>query len=91
MNVLTGIDISPRLVAAARAVLLAVIVAAIEAIIRILTGESFDGAWAAYAPAIVLILRALEGQVDHRLKPAQNTTPAPAPVAMAAPTPPAAS
>jgi hypothetical protein len=74
MNVLKGIDVSPRVVGYARAVLLAVIVALIEALIKILTGESFGGDWAVYAPIAVLILRALESEADSHLKPAQNAT-----------------
>lgn len=77
MNVLKGIDVSPRLVGYARAVLLAAIVAAIEAVIKILTGESFGGEWAAYAPIAVLILRAIEGELDQKRVPQQNATPAP--------------
>jgi hypothetical protein len=76
MNVLKGIDVSPRVVGYARAVLLAAIVAVIEALIKILTGESFGGDWAAYAPIAVLILRALETEADSHLKPSQNVTPA---------------
>lgn len=82
MNVLKGINVSPRVVGYARAVLLAVIVALIEALIKILTGESFGGDWAAYAPIAVLILRALETEADHRLKPSQNATPALLPTAV---------
>lgn len=77
MNVLKGIDVSPRVVGYARAVLLAAIVAAIEAVIKILTGESFGGEWAAYAPIAVLILRAVEGELDQKRVPQQNATPAP--------------
>jgi hypothetical protein len=77
MNVLKGINVSPRVVGYARAVLLAAIVAIIEALIKILTGESFGGEWAAYAPIAVLLLRAIEGEIDQKQTPAQNVTPAP--------------
>lgn len=77
MNVLKGIDVSPRVVGYARAILLAAIVAIIEALIKILTGESFGGEWAAYAPIAVLILRSIEGEIDQKQSPAQNVTPAP--------------
>lgn len=77
MKVLKGIDISPRYVGYARALVIAIVIAAIEAAIHFFTNTDLGGDWAVAVPVIVLILRSIEGEIDQKQAPDQNTTPAP--------------
>lgn len=78
MNVLKGIDISPRYVGYARALVTAIAVAVIEAIIHFVTNTDLGGGvWPLIVPLIVLVGRSLEGELDQKQTPAQNVTPAP--------------
>ena len=76
-------DASPRLVAAARGVLEAAILAALGAIAYYINGDSLPAQWAPLAPLLWWGIRALEGYVDHKLDPKVDR----APVAAAAEAP----
>lgn len=74
MNVLKGIDIAPRYVSWARGLVAAVGIAIVEAIIKFTTDNSLSGNWDVYLPVLLLVLRAVEGEIDQWRTPAQNTT-----------------
>lgn len=75
MNALRGIDIPPRYVGYARALLAAVAIAVIEAVIRFATDNSLSDNWSIYLPVIVFVLRSIEGEIDQQRAPRQNATP----------------
>lgn len=55
---------APSLVAILRGLLLAAVAGAVGAAITWLSGSDL-GAWAAWAPALILVLRSVEGFVDQ--------------------------
>lgn len=74
MNILTGINVPPWLVALARAILLAVAYAAINAAILFFSETTIEGL-AIYQPFIILFLRQIEGLLDSWSKPDMNQSP----------------
>ena len=76
MNVATGIGLPPWLAGMLRAIVLAVLFAAINAAIQVLTDPTV-GEVVAYQAVIVLILRQVEASLDQILRPQMNSrTPA---------------
>lgn len=74
MNILTGVNVPPWLVGLTRAIILAVLYAAINAAILYFSGTDIPGL-AIYQPFIVLVLRQLEAQLDQATKPDSNESP----------------
>lgn len=70
LDVLKGGSVSPKLVGMARGVLEAVVLALLGAVAYYLNGDSLSPQIAALAPVALLLIRSLEGYLDHKLDPA---------------------
>lgn len=70
----TGHNVPPRLVAAVRGILEAIILFALSQIWINLQGAHLSEQWQTLIPVAYLVIRYLEGEVDQKIDPSKNRT-----------------